>query len=39
MNYINGNLSSRLHDFGFRGCTSVEQAVIGGAAHLVSKFI
>lgn len=28
-------LDSRLHDFGFRGCTSVEQSVIGGSAHLV----
>ncbi|KAI8058459.1 nicotinate phosphoribosyltransferase family-domain-containing protein [Syncephalis plumigaleata] len=31
-----GSLESRLHDFGFRGCTSVEQAVIGGAAHLLN---
>ena len=29
-------LDSRLHDFGFRGCTSVEQAIIGGSAHLLS---
>eukprot|EP01118_Nematostelium_gracile_P010368 TRINITY_DN3561_c0_g1_i1.p1 TRINITY_DN3561_c0_g1~~TRINITY_DN3561_c0_g1_i1.p1 ORF type:complete len:508 (-),score=143.22 TRINITY_DN3561_c0_g1_i1:21-1544(-) len=29
-------LNSRLHDFGFRGCTSVEQAVIGGSAHLLN---
>jgi len=29
-------LDSRLHDFGFRGCTSVEQAFIGGSAHLLS---
>lgn len=29
-------LSSRLHDFGFRGCTCVEQSVIGGVAHLLS---
>lgn len=29
-------LSSRLHDFGFRGTTSVEQSVIGGAAHLLN---
>jgi nicotinic acid phosphoribosyltransferase len=28
-------LDSRLHDFGFRGCTSVEQSIIGGVAHLV----
>ncbi|EGF76790.1 hypothetical protein BATDEDRAFT_33807 [Batrachochytrium dendrobatidis JAM81] len=30
------SLSSRLHDFGFRGCTSVEQSVIGGCAHLLN---
>ena len=29
-------LGSRLHDFGFRGCTCVEQSVIGGCAHLLS---
>jgi len=29
-------IPSRLHDFGFRGCTSVEQSVIGGCAHLVN---
>jgi len=29
-------LDSRLHDFGFRGCTSVEQSVLGGCAHLLS---
>jgi len=29
-------IDSRLHDFGFRGCTSVEQAIIGGSAHLLS---
>lgn len=29
-------LTSRLHDFGFRGCTSVEQSIIGGCAHLLS---
>lgn len=27
---------SRLHDFGFRGCTCAEQAMIGGSAHLLS---
>ena len=27
-------LPSRLHDFGFRGATCVQQAVVGGAAHL-----
>jgi nicotinic acid phosphoribosyltransferase len=29
------SLESRLHDFGFRGCTSVEQSILGGSAHLV----
>ena len=29
-------LNTRLHDFGFRGCTCVEQSVIGGSAHLLS---
>jgi len=29
-------IESRLHDFGFRGCTCVEQSVIGGAAHLLN---
>lgn len=29
-------LDSRLHDFGFRGCTCMEQAVMGGSAHLLS---
>ncbi|CAG8618994.1 13572_t:CDS:10 [Racocetra fulgida] len=29
-------LESRLHDFGFRGCTSIEQSVIGGSAHLIN---
>ena len=29
-------LPFKLHDFGFRGCTSREQAAIGGAAHLVN---
>jgi nicotinamide phosphoribosyltransferase len=29
-------VSSRLHDFGFRGCTCVEQSVVGGCAHLLS---
>eukprot|EP01127_Copromyxa_protea_P005759 TRINITY_DN1561_c0_g1_i1.p1 TRINITY_DN1561_c0_g1~~TRINITY_DN1561_c0_g1_i1.p1 ORF type:complete len:484 (+),score=117.60 TRINITY_DN1561_c0_g1_i1:146-1597(+) len=27
---------SRLHDFGFRGCTCVEQSLIGGTAHLLN---
>eukprot|EP00285_Hemiselmis_virescens_P010692 CAMPEP_0173389334 /NCGR_PEP_ID=MMETSP1356-20130122/11438_1 /TAXON_ID=77927 ORGANISM="Hemiselmis virescens, Strain PCC157" /NCGR_SAMPLE_ID=MMETSP1356 /ASSEMBLY_ACC=CAM_ASM_000847 /LENGTH=553 /DNA_ID=CAMNT_0014346461 /DNA_START=38 /DNA_END=1699 /DNA_ORIENTATION=- len=29
-------IESRLHDFGFRGCTCVEQAVLGGMAHLLN---
>jgi hypothetical protein len=29
-------LPSRLHDFGFRGCTSLEQSVLGGCAHLIN---
>jgi len=29
-------IESRLHDFGFRGCTCVEQSVIGGSAHLLN---
>ena len=29
-------LEYKLHDFGFRGVSSVESAGIGGAAHLVS---
>lgn len=33
------SLDSRLHDFGFRGCTCVEQSVIGGCAHLVRIFV
>lgn len=27
---------SRLHDFGFRGCCTVEQSVLGGVAHLLN---
>lgn len=30
-------LGSRLHDFGFRGCTSAEQAIMGGSAHLLNS--
>lgn len=29
-------VTSRLHDFGFRGCTCLEQSVIGGSAHLLN---
>ena len=28
----------KIHDFGFRGCSSVETAMIGGAAHLAAGF-
>jgi len=31
-----GGLAVKLHDFGFRGVSSVESAAIGGAAHLVN---
>ncbi|CAG8570959.1 6145_t:CDS:10 [Paraglomus occultum] len=30
------SLESRLHDFGFRGCTCLEQSIIGGSAHLLN---
>jgi nicotinamide phosphoribosyltransferase len=33
MNFL---LESRLHDFGFRGCTCVEQSILGGSAHLLN---
>jgi len=29
-------ISGRLHDFGFRGCTCVEQSVLGGMAHMLN---
>lgn len=29
-------VNSRLQDFGFRGCTCVEQSIIGGCAHLLN---
>jgi nicotinamide phosphoribosyltransferase len=29
-------LNYKLHDFGFRGCTTVEQSVAGGVAHLLN---
>jgi nicotinic acid phosphoribosyltransferase len=29
-------VNSRLHDFGFRGCTTLEQSVLGGCAHLLN---
>lgn len=33
---LNASLNFKLHDFGFRGVSSVESAEIGGAAHLVN---
>lgn len=29
-------LDTKLHDFGMRGCTSVEQTILGGLAHLLN---
>jgi nicotinic acid phosphoribosyltransferase len=29
-------IDTKLHDFGFRGCTSVEQSIIGSCAHLLN---
>jgi len=29
-------LETKLHDFGFRGCTTLEQSVVGGCAHLLN---
>ncbi|KAJ2124856.1 hypothetical protein IW147_001461 [Coemansia sp. RSA 720] len=29
-------LETRMHDFGFRACTCVEQSMLGGAAHLLT---
>lgn len=29
-------VDSKLVDFGFRGCTSIEQSIIGGCAHLLN---
>eukprot|EP00195_Chlamydomonas_chlamydogama_P007155 CAMPEP_0202896810 /NCGR_PEP_ID=MMETSP1392-20130828/5728_1 /ASSEMBLY_ACC=CAM_ASM_000868 /TAXON_ID=225041 /ORGANISM="Chlamydomonas chlamydogama, Strain SAG 11-48b" /LENGTH=503 /DNA_ID=CAMNT_0049582287 /DNA_START=382 /DNA_END=1893 /DNA_ORIENTATION=+ len=29
-------VSTKLQDFGFRGCTCVEQSILGGCAHLLS---
>lgn len=33
---FNSSLNFKLHDFGFRGVSSVESAALGGAAHLVN---
>ncbi|KAG5459593.1 MAG: hypothetical protein BJ554DRAFT_8465 [Olpidium bornovanus] len=30
------SLDSRIHDFGFRGCTCLEQSIAGGGAHLIN---
>jgi nicotinic acid phosphoribosyltransferase len=30
------DIHTRLHDFGFRGCTCIEQSIIGGSAHLLN---
>ena len=30
------SLHTKLHDFGFRGCTCIEQSIIGGVAHLLN---
>ena len=35
-NDYKNSLETRLHDFGFRGCTCIEQSVLGGSAHLLS---
>merc|ERR1719453_1675533 len=32
----NAGINFKLHDFGYRGVSSVESAAIGGAAHLVN---
>lgn len=32
------NVNFRLHDFGFRGVSSVESAAVGGAGHLVNFY-
>lgn len=29
-------IASRLHDFGLRGCTTLDQGIIGGLSHLLS---
>lgn len=34
--FTNSDVSYMLHDFGFRGASSVETAALGGAAHLLS---
>jgi len=33
---MNHLADSRLHDFGMRSCTSLDQSIIGGCAHLLS---
>lgn len=36
MEFTTSDVSYMLHDFGFRGASSVETAALGGAAHLLS---
>lgn len=33
---LDGTIKISMHDFGFRGATSVEQSVLGGMAHLLN---
>lgn len=33
---MNPMINTKLQDFGFRGCTSVEQSIIGGISHLLN---
>lgn len=33
---INNYINCQMHDFGFRGATCVEQAIIGGTSHLLN---
>lgn len=33
---VNEQINFKLHDFGARGCTSTEQAALGGMAHLIN---
>jgi nicotinic acid phosphoribosyltransferase len=34
--HINNYINCQMHDFGFRGTTCVEQAIIGGTSHLLN---
>eukprot|EP01128_Nolandella_sp_AFSM9_P010696 TRINITY_DN743_c0_g2_i1.p1 TRINITY_DN743_c0_g2~~TRINITY_DN743_c0_g2_i1.p1 ORF type:complete len:532 (+),score=178.28 TRINITY_DN743_c0_g2_i1:62-1597(+) len=33
---VNWMIDFKLHDFGFRGCTSLEQSILGGLGHLIN---